>query len=100
MRPVVVRERWMMCTYGADVDKIVGAILDGAGMPSNGYTPLVFIRGLWDYAVLVKATKTPINRAITYLKDTGSPEHARGRLLLRAAERSLRESGDVGGEET
>jgi hypothetical protein len=52
------------------------------------------------YALLVLATDTPIDRAITYIKDTGSPGHARGRLLLRAAERSLRESGDTGEDNT
>lgn len=54
---------------------------------------------LEDYALLVLATDTPIDRAITYLKDTGSPLHARGRLLLRAAERALRAAGEVEGEE-
>jgi hypothetical protein len=48
-----------------------------------------------DYALLVLATGTPLDRAITYLKDTGSPQHARGRLLLRAAEKALREAGDI-----
>jgi hypothetical protein len=51
--------------------------------------------GLWAYALLMLATDTPTDRAITYLKDTGSPQHARGRLLLRAAERALREAGDI-----
>ncbi len=50
---------------------------------------------LHEYALLVLATETPIDRAIAYLKDTGSPESATGRLLLRAAERALRESGDT-----
>lgn len=47
------------------------------------------------YALLVMVTMTPIERAVAYLQDTGSPEAAEGRLLLRAAERSLREYGDT-----
>ena len=45
------------------------------------------------YALLVVTTATSMGRAITYLEDCGSPEHARGRLLLRAAERALRQAG-------
>jgi hypothetical protein len=51
--------------------------------------------GLMDYALVAEVTDTPLDRAIVYLKDTGSPQHALGRLLLRAAERALREAGDV-----
>lgn len=51
---------------------------------------------LWySYARLVLATDTPVDRAVAYLVDTGSPESASGRLLLRAAERALRGSGDL-----
>ena len=50
----------------------------------------------WDkYALLVLVTKTDKARAVTYLEDTGDPKAATGRLLLRAAERSLREYGDT-----
>ena len=51
--------------------------------------------GMIPYARLVLATETPVERAVAYLSDTGSPESASGRLLLRAAERALRASGDV-----
>ena len=54
----------------------------------------------YDYARLVLATNTPLDNAAAYLKDTGSPEAATGRLLLRAAERALRKSGDMGGSES
>ena len=50
---------------------------------------------LLHYAHLSLATDTPLDRTQTYLHDTGSPEAAEGRLLLRAAERSLREYGDT-----
>lgn len=51
---------------------------------------------LWEYALLVIALGHEVDRAIVYLKDCdGSPEHAKGRLLLRAAERALREAGDI-----
>lgn len=51
---------------------------------------------LWEYARLVVVLGHPVDRAITYLKDcNGSPEHAKGRLLLRAAERALRDAGDI-----
>lgn len=52
---------------------------------------------LWEYARLVVVLGHEVDRAIVYLKDCdGSPEHAKGRLLLRAAERALREAGDIG----
>jgi len=54
---------------------------------------------LYDYAALVLATGTPFDRARTYLQDTGSPESATGRLLLRAAEKSLRKAGDIEGDQ-
>ena len=50
---------------------------------------------LHEYALLILATETPIDRAIAYLKDTGSPESATGRLLMRAAERAFRAAGDT-----
>lgn len=54
--------------------------------------------GLWDYALLVEATGMPFDRAIVYLRDCdGSPEHATGRLLLRAAERALHRAGEIDG---
>ncbi len=53
----------------------------------------------YHYALLILVTNTPFERAVAYLKDTGSPEAAEGRLLLRAAERSLREYGDTPEEE-
>jgi hypothetical protein len=49
----------------------------------------------YKYALLILVTDTPRERAVTYLEDTGSPEAATGRLLLRAAERALREDGDT-----
>lgn len=49
----------------------------------------------YHYALLVLVTNTPFDRAVAYLQDTGSPEAAEGRLLLRAAERSLRQTGDT-----
>lgn len=52
------------------------------------------VQVLFQYALLAVVTETPYDRALAYLKDTGSPESARGRLLLRAAERSFREQGD------
>jgi len=52
---------------------------------------------LYEYAALVLATGTPLDRAVAYLEDTGSPGHATGRLLLRAAERALRAAGDLNG---
>lgn len=58
-------------------------------------SPMGYDQPLLDYALLVFATSTPIDRALTYLKDTGSPVHATGRLLLRAAERALRANGDM-----
>ncbi len=57
--------------------------------------------GLWQYARLVALLADLydgdiLDRATTYLKDCdGSPEHATGRLLLRAAERALRKAGDA-----
>lgn len=50
---------------------------------------------LMDYALVAEVTDTPLDRAIVYLKDTGSPKHALGRLLIRAAERALRAAGDT-----
>ena len=47
------------------------------------------------YLLLMMVTNTPFDRGVTYLKDTGSAEAATGRLLLRAAERALRASGDT-----
>lgn len=48
------------------------------------------------YARLTLVTKTPEDRATVYLRDTGSPESACGRLLLRAAERALRAYSEAG----
>lgn len=47
------------------------------------------------YVRLALVTETPARRAAAYLRDTGGPEAAEGRLLLRAAERSMRRFGDV-----
>jgi hypothetical protein len=80
----------------ADVKRLVEAM--EKALHANGLL-VTWTPGLWAYALLVLATDTPINRAIAYVKDTGSPEHARGRLLLRAAERALRASGELGGEQ-
>lgn len=49
----------------------------------------------YHYLLLMLVTKTDFDRGVRYLKDTGSAEAATGRLLLRAAERALRESGDT-----
>lgn len=61
--------------------------------------PTAHLHLYYHYALLVMVTNTPFERAVTYLSDTGSPEAAEGRLLLRAAERSLREYGDTPTEE-
>lgn len=50
-----------------------------------------------DYALLAVVTGIPFERALIYLKDCKTPESARGRLLLRAAERSFKETGDQDG---
>mgnify|MGYP001583177894 CR=1 FL=1 len=69
---------------------LVGVLLAAAlGLPNCDYTEL------WEYARLVIATDHDVDRAIVYLKDTRSPVHAKGRLLLRAAERALRTAGDI-----
>ncbi len=47
------------------------------------------------YVRLVLITETPVKRAVTYLRDTGRPDAAKGRLLLRAAERALRTNGEI-----
>lgn len=47
-----------------------------------------------DYALLAVVTGIPYDRALVYLKDCKTPESARGRLLLRAAERSFKEMGE------
>jgi hypothetical protein len=47
-----------------------------------------------DYALLAVVTGVPFDRALVYLRDCKTPESARGRLLMRAAEHSLREMGD------
>jgi hypothetical protein len=52
-----------------------------------------------DYALLVVVTAVPFGRALVYLKDCKTPESARGRLLMRAAERTFREMGDQNGPE-
>lgn len=57
--------------------------------------PIKHLHLYYHYAVLILVTMTPFDRAVAYLRDTGSPEAAEGRLLLRAAERSLREYGDT-----
>lgn len=90
----------------------MGPIREGRVMPvcelSNRMTELVQLfaeamdwtivpQGAWDYALLVEATSTPLDRAIAYLRDCGrEPEQAKGRLLLRAAERALRRAGEIG----
>lgn len=67
----------------------------GAPCPDCHRTARPVSSELVSYALLVLATGTELDRAITYLKDTGSPEKASGRLLLRAAERALRQAGDI-----
>ncbi len=57
------------------------------------------IPGMYEYALLVVVTDTPIDRALAYLEDCGNPESARCRLLLRSAERCFREIGDTNGPE-
>lgn len=48
------------------------------------------------YALVLVATDTQMDRAIAYLEDCGySAVHAKGRLLLRAAERALRHAGSL-----
>lgn len=49
---------------------------------------------LLEYALLAVITDVPFERTLAYLKDCKTPESARGRLLLRAAEHSFREMGD------
>ena len=53
----------------------------------------------YQYLLLMMVTNTPFDRGVAYLKDTGSAESATGRLILRAAERALRTSGDTEEEE-
>lgn len=79
-----------MCRLGditvSDTVKALARALDMTKVPAS----------LWDYALLVEVTETPLDRAIVYLRDCdGSPEHATGRLLLRAAERVLRAAGEL-----
>ncbi len=62
---------------------------DGVGRPN--LSPAAWYR----YALLVLVTDTTGERAQTYLEDTGDPKAAAGRLLLRAAEKALREYGDT-----
>lgn len=50
-----------------------------------------------DYALLAVVTGVPFGLALDFLKDCGTPENARGRLLMRAAGHSLREMGDKNG---
>lgn len=50
-----------------------------------------------DYAFLAAVTGVPFDRVLTYLRDCKTPESARGRLLMRAAERVLREMGEADG---
>ncbi len=50
-----------------------------------------------DYALLAVVTGVPFERVLVYLRDCKTPENARGRLLLRAAERVLREMGETNG---
>lgn len=57
--------------------------------------PTDHLHWYYHYALLVLVTETPFKRAVAYLRDTGSVGAAEGRLLLRAAERSLREYGDT-----
>ncbi len=52
---------------------------------------------VFDYALLSVVVDVHLERALVYLKDCKTPERARGRLLLRAAERSFREAGDKNG---
>lgn len=53
-----------------------------------------------DYALLAVVTGVPFDRALVYLRDCKTPESARGRLLMRAAEHSFREMGDNQSDET
>lgn len=50
-----------------------------------------------DYALLAVVVGTPFDRVLVYLKDCKTPESARARLLLRAAEHTFREIGDQNG---
>ena len=50
-----------------------------------------------EYAMLTVMTGIPFDRALVYLKDCKTPESAKGRLLLRAAERLFKEMGDKDG---
>lgn len=53
--------------------------------------------GLIQYALLVVVTATPLDEAVECLQQCKTPESARGRLLLYAAERSFREVGEHNG---
>lgn len=51
-------------------------------------------RQLFHYALAVVVIGMPVDRALTYIQDCGSPDSALGRLYGRAAERAWRESGE------
>lgn len=84
-----------MCDIQLTIELRATAIMDGVHI--SRYTPEQ--EGWWGrllhYASLSLVTDTSLERAQVYLDDTGSPAAAEGRLLLRAAERSLRETGDT-----
>lgn len=84
-----------MCDIQLTIEKQATRIIEGVDI--SRYTPEQ--EGWWPrllhYAHLTYITNTPLERAQTYLRDTGSPLAAEGRLLLRAAERALRKVGDT-----
>lgn len=49
---------------------------------------------LFHYALATVVIGMPVERALVYLQDCGSPESALGRLYGRAAERAWRETGE------
>lgn len=52
---------------------------------------------LLDYALLAAATDSPFTQVLACLQDCNTPDSAKGRLLMQAAERVLRETGDTNG---
>ena len=81
-----------MCDIQLQIERLANHILEGQ---APRWAPTRWWAELLHYTNLVLATNTELERAQTYLRDTGSPKAAEGRLLLRAAERSLRQTGDT-----